>query len=88
MIISESATRRLTAHHRSPDFISLRYIAECGLSGSKGQAHNLNNFERPILGPCLGPQACVRLRVEPTLFAFSKTVRGKEVWGIIIEMLV
>ena len=59
-----------------PDFTSLRYIAECGLSGSNGQVHN---FKIWTVASDL-PWTLNRdwLPIEPALFAFSKTAHGKE----------
>ena len=50
-----------------PSSILLCCIAECGLSGSNGQAHNLKFWTKHV-----------HLPIDPTLFAFSETVHGKE----------
>ena len=58
-----------------PNFSLLHYIAECRLSGSNGQVHNLK------IGTVTSDLPCrVLLPVEPTLFAFNKTTHGKN-WG-------
>ena len=79
-VISESAARRLTGQRRSQfHFVtslnSFCYITECGLSVSNGQAQNLKfwtvTFDLPWT------PSCVRLPIEPALFAFSKTAHEK-----------
>ena len=60
----------------TPNFISLRYIVECGLSRSNGQAHNLKLWTVASDLPWTLSRVC--LPVEPALFAFSKTVHEKD----------
>ena len=68
--VCDAKTKRLIA---DPWFnFGIRYIAECELSGSNGQAHNLK-FWTVSWTP-----SRVRLPVEPALFALSKTSREKE----------
>ena len=66
----------LVFFHRQ-SLILFRYaIAECGLSGSNGQLHNLNISTFASDLPWTPSR--VRLPVDTTLFAFSKTAHGKE----------
>ena len=58
------------------DFILSRFIAECGLSGSNRQAHKLKIGTVASDLSWIPSRVC--LPVEPTLFAFSKMVYGKE----------
>ena len=64
-----------------PDFILVRYIAECGLSGSNGlqASARFDKFERvpPI---CLGPQATFALPLRP-LCSLSAIWRMERNWG-------
>ena len=56
-----------------PNFILLRYIAECRLNGSNGQANNLKIWTVALYLPH------VDLPIEPALsHEFSKTERGNE----------
>ena len=75
-MISESAARRLSGSSPIPDFISLRYIAECGWSETNGQAQNSNIWTVAAALPWTPSR--VRWPVEPALFAFSNTAHGKE----------
>ena len=59
-----------------PNCISLRCIAECGLSGSNSQVHNLKSWVVPSDLPWTPSH--VLLPVEPALFPFSKTAHGEE----------
>ena len=59
-----------------PDFNLLCYIAECGLSGPNQQAHNLIIWM--VASDLPWAPSCVRLPIEPALFAFSKTAHGKK----------
>ena len=70
----------------SPNFILLCYIAECGLSGSSGQAHNLKIW-KVCLGHALDPKPC-----SLACWTHSIRIQQKGVWKgigeVIIEMLV
>ena len=68
-----------------PDFILLRYITECGLSESNGQAHNLKICKVASVLPWTPSRGC--FPAETTLFAFSKNGAWKGIGGISIEML-
>ena len=71
-----------------PDSISLRYIAEFGLSGSNGQAQNVKIWT-VASDLSWAPRSRVRLLLEPALFAFSSVKRRiwKGIGGVIVEML-
>ena len=69
-----------------PDFILLRYIAECGLSGSNGQAHNLNTWT--VTSDLPRTPSRVRLPVESTCIRIQQDGVWKGIGGVIIEMLV
>ena len=74
-VISESVAWRRVAQRRS--LISFCcYIAECGLSGSNGQTHNLKIWT--VASDLPWTPNCVRLPFEPAIFAFSKTAHGEE----------
>ena len=67
-----------------PDFISLRYIADCGLSGKR----TILKFEWYILGPALDSKPC-SLACWTCSFRIQQNGAGNESGGgVIIEILV
>ena len=62
-----------------PQIILLCYMAECGLSGSEGQAHNLKILN-VRLSPCRGPQAVFACPLS-SLYSHSAKRRMERNWG-------
>ena len=79
-MINESGAQRLAVQRKSPIIFHHAIIAECCVSGSNRQAHNLKIWTVSLDLPWIPSR--VRLSVEPALYAYSQTARGKELpWG-------
>ena len=86
-MISESGAWRLANALPISDFTLLCYIAECGLSGSNGQAHNLKIW-MDALDHAFGPQTVFACPLNLLYLRIQQNGAWKEIGGAVIEMLV